>query len=214
MAIRNRLTRKILLTGGATALTIGATAGVALAVAITFSISPGGNISASAGKTTLTDVTNPSHAQLTCASSTSTGTLKSGHGISGTNLGSIKTLKFNNCTGPLGLTFTVTNSAFPWILHGTAFNATTGVTTGNITGIKSHLSGPSCSADVAGATATAKGKVKVTYTNSTHKLKVLAGGGTLHIFNVSGCAGLLSSGDATQFVGTYTVTPAQTITSP
>jgi hypothetical protein len=207
-----RLSRRILLTGGATALAVGASAGIALAVAITFSITPGGNISASAGKTTLKDVNTGS--LLSCTSSKSTGTLKKGHGISGANLGTIKTLTFSNCTGPLGLTFTVTNSGFPWTLHGTAFNATSGVTTGNITGVKSHLSGPSCSANVAGATATTPGKVKVTYTNSTHKLKVLATGGTLHVFNVSGCAGLINSGDATQFTGTYTVTPAQTITSP
>lgn len=212
MAIRKRLSRRILLTGGATALTIGATAGVALAVAITFSISPGGNISASAGKTSLKDVNTGS--VLSCTSSKSTGTLKSGHGISGTNLGSIKTLTFSGCTGPFGLVFTVANSGFPWTLHGTAFNATSGVTTGNITGIKSHLSGTGCSADVRGATATSTGKVKVTYTNGTHKLKVLAGGGTLHVFNVMGCAGLINNGDATQFTGTYTVTPAQTITSP
>jgi hypothetical protein len=201
----------MLFTGGATALAVGASAGVALAVAITFSITPGGNISASAGKTSLKDVNTG--AVLSCTSSKSTGTLKSGHGISGTNLGSIKTLTFSGCTG-VGLTFTVTNSGFPWTLHGTAFNATSGVTTGNITGIKSHLSGPGCSADVRGATATSTGKVKVTYTNGTHKLKVLASGGTLHVFNVNGCAGLINNGDATQFTGNYTVSPAQTITSP
>lgn len=212
MAIRKRLTRRALFTGAATAVAIGASAGVALAVAITFSITPGGNISASAGVTSLKDTATGS--VLTCKTSKSTGTLKSGHGIAGTNIGSIKTLTFTTCTGPLGLTFTVTNSGFPWTLSGTAFNAGTGVTTGFINGIKSHLSGPSCSADVAGATATAKGKVKVTYTNSTHKLKVLATGGNLHVFNVSGCAGLINSGDATTFTGTYTVTPAQTITSP
>ena len=212
MAIRNRLTRRILLTGGATALAVGVSAGVALAVAITFSISPGGAITAKAGTTKLHDVNT--NQNLQCTSSTSSGTLKSGHGISGTNLGSITKLSFSNCTGPLGLTFTVTNSGFPWTLSGTSFNAGTGTTTGFINGIKSHLSGTGCSADVAGATATAKGKVKVTYTNSTHKLKVLASGGNLHVFNVNGCAGLINSGDATQFTGTYTVTPAQTITSP
>ena len=42
----------------------------------------------------------------------------------------------------------------------------------------------------------------------------LTTGGNLHVFNVSGCAGLINSGDATTFSGTYTVTPAQTITSP
>ena len=59
-----------------------------------------------------------------------------------------------------------------------------------------------------------KGKVKVTYKNSTGKLSVLATGGNLHVFNVSGCAGLINSGDATQFTGVYTVTPKQKITAP
>jgi hypothetical protein len=212
MAIRKRLTRRVLFTGVATAVAVGASAGVALAVAITFTISPGGAITAKAGTTTLKDTNTGS--VLTCASSSSSGTLKKGSGVAGSNLGSITKLSFSNCTGPLGLTFTVTNSAFPWILSGTSYNATTHVTTGFINGIKSHLSGPSCSANVAGATATAKGKVKVTYTNSTGKLKVLPTGGNLHVFNVVGCANLINSGDATQFSGTYTVTPKQTITSP
>jgi hypothetical protein len=207
-----RLSRRILFTGGATALAVGATAGVALAVAITFSISPGGAITAKAGTTKLHDVNT--NQTLQCTSSSSSGTLKKGHGISGANLGSITKLTFSGCTGPLNLRFTVTNSGFPWTLHGTAFNATSGVTTGNITGIKSHLTGTGCSADVRGATASSTGKVKVTYTNSTHKLKVLASGGTLHVFNVNGCAGLINNGDATQFTGTYTVSPTQKITSP
>jgi len=212
MAFRNRLTRRVLVTGVAAAAAVGVSAGVAMAVAITFTITPGGAITATAGTTNLKDVNTGS--VLTCATSTSSGTLKKGSGVPGTNLGSITALSFNNCTGPLGLTFTVSNSGFPWTLSGTAYNATTGTTTGFINGIKSHLSGPSCSADVAGATATAKGKVKVTYTNSTGKLKVLATGGNLHVFNVVGCAGLINTGDTTQFVGTYTVTPKQTITSP
>lgn len=207
-----RLSRRILLTGGATALAVGASAGVALAVAITFSISPGGAITAKAGTTKLHDVNT--NQNLQCTSSSSSGTLKKGHGISGANLGSITKLTFSNCTGPLNLTFTVTNSGFPWTLHGTAFNSTSGVTTGNITGIKSKLTGTGCSATVGGTTAGSAGKVKVTYTNSTHKLKVLASGGNLHVFNVNGCAGLINNGDATQFTGTYTVSPAQTITSP
>jgi hypothetical protein len=209
-----RLSRRILFTGGATALAVGASAGVALAVAITFSISPGGAITAKAGTTTLKDVATGS--VLSCPSSNSKGTLKSGHGISGTNLGSITALSFGStahpCMGPIGLTFTVKNSGFPWTLHGASFKS--GVTTGTITGIKSHLSGTGCAADVAGTTASTPGTVKVTYTNSTHKLKVLATGGTLHVYNVNGCAGLINTGDATQFSGTYTVTPGQTITSP
>jgi len=213
MAILNRLTRRFLFTGGATALAVGASAGVALAVAITFSISPGGAITAKAGTTTLKDTNTGT--VLTCTSSSSSGTLKSGHGISGTNLGSISKLSFSGCTGPLGLTFTVTNSHFPWTLSGTAFNATSGVTTGFISGIHSKLSGPACTALVDGTGATANnGKVKVTYTNGTGKLKVLTTGGNLHVYNVVGCAGLIHSGDATTFSGTYTVSPKQKITSP
>jgi len=207
-----RFSRRMLITGGATAMAVGASAGVALAVAITFTISPGGAITAKAGTTTLKDTKTGS--VLSCASSSSSGTLKKGSGISGANIGSITKLSFSNCKGPLNLSFTVTNSAFPWTLSGTSFNATTGVTTGFINGIKSKLTGPSCSANVGGATATSKGKVKVTYTNSTGKLKVLTSGGNLHVWNVAGCAGLINSGDATQFSGTYTVTPKQTIKSP
>jgi hypothetical protein len=213
MGIRTRIGRSAALTGAATAAVIGLGVGVAVAVnAITFTITPGGSITASAGTTSLKDVNTGS--TLSCKSSSATGTLKTGSGIGGANIGSITALSVNNCTGPLGLTFTVTSSGFPWTLSGASFNATSGVTTGHIAGIKATLSGPSCSASVAGATATTPGKVKVTYTNSTHKLKVTAGGGTLHAWNVSGCAGLINTGDATQFTGTYTVSPAQTITSP
>ena len=212
MAFRNRLTRRVLFTGAATAVAVGASVGVALAVAITFTISPGGAITAKAGKTTLTDTNTGS--VLTCATSSSKGTLKKGSGVSGTNLGSITSLGFSNCTGPLSLTFTVTNSGFPWTLSGTSYNATTGTTTGFIKHIKSKLTGPSCTANVAGATASAFGQVKVTYKNSTGKLTVLAAGGNLHVWGVVGCAGLINTGDATQFVGSYTVTPKQKITSP
>jgi len=206
-----RLSRRMLITGGATALAVGATAGVALAVAITFSISPGGKVTGSAGTTTLTDTAT--HSVLTCTSSASAATLKSGHGIAGTNLGSITNLTFSNCVGPLGLSFTVTNSGFPWTLSGSSFKS--GVTTGNINGIKSSLVGGPCSLTVGGTTAGSKGKVKVTYTNSSGKLKVLTTGGNLHVFNVSsGCRGLINTGDPTVFSGTYTISPKQTITSP
>lgn len=213
MGIRTRIAGSALLMGATTALVIGVGVSTAVATnAITFTVSPGGSITAKAGKTTLTDKNTGS--VLSCASSSGGGSLKSGSGLSGTGIGSITSLSFSTCTGPLGLTFTVATSGFPYKLNATAFNATTGVTTGKITGIKATLTGPSCSASVAGTTATTPGTVKATYTNSTHKLKILAGGGTLHVWNVSGCAGLINSGDATTFVGTYTITPAQTITSP
>jgi hypothetical protein len=212
MAFRNRLTRRVLFTGTAAAVAVGVSAGVALAVAITFTISPGGAITAKAGTTTLKDINTGS--VLSCTSSTSSGTLKKGSGVSGSNLGSITAQTFSNCTGPLGLTFTVTTKHFPWTLSGTSYNAGTGTTTGFINGIEASLSGPSCSLNVAGAAATTPGKVKVTYKNSTGKLTVLTTSGTLHVWNVVGCAGLINTGDTTTFSGAYTVTPKQTIKSP
>lgn len=210
MGIRKRLTTSLLATSATTALVIGVAAGVALAVttAPEIDITPGGAITASAGKTTLTDTR--SGAVLTCASSSSSGKLNA---EADPTVGTVTALTFSNCTGPLGLTFTVTNSNFPWTLTASAFSSSTGVTTGTISGIKSHLSGPSCSADVAGTTATTPAKVKVTYTNSSGVLKVLTTGGTLHVFNVptGSCAGLIKSGDAVQFSGSYTVSPKQTV---
>ncbi len=207
MGIRKRLTSSLVLTGATTALVIGvATVAVAVTTVPEIDVTPAGSITASAGTTTLKDTVTGS--VLTCASSSSSGKLNA---EGDPTLGTITALSFSNCTGPFGLTFTVTNSNFPWTLKPTAFSSSTGVTTGKITGIKSHLSGPSCSADVAGTTATTPGTVKVTYTNSTGVLKVLTTGGTLHVWNVSGCAGLINSGDATVFSGSYTVSPKQTI---
>jgi hypothetical protein len=200
----------LLLGGGATAaLTVGLVASPALAA--TWTVKPGGNFTATAGKTTLTD--KNTGAVLTCKSSKSTGTLKSGKGLAGAGIGSIKTQTFSTCTGPLGLTFTVKTGHLPWKLNASSFKS--GVTTGTITGIHATLSGPACTATVDGTGASANnGKVKVTYTNSTGKLKVLASGGNLHVYNVSGCAGQINNKDATTFTGTYTVSPKQTITSP
>jgi hypothetical protein len=208
MGIRKRLTSSLVLTGATTALVIGVAAGVALAVttAPEIDVSPAGKITASAGKTTLTDT--KTGAVLTCASSSSSGTINA---EADPTVGTITALTFSNCTGPLGLTFMVTNSNFPWKLTASAFSSSTGVTTGKISGIKSLLSGPSCSANVAGTTATTPGTVKVTYTNSSGVLKVLTTGGTLHVWNVSGCAGLINSGDPTTFSGSYTISPKQTV---
>jgi hypothetical protein len=213
MTIRTRLTGSMLATGAAAALVIGVSAGTALAVNATWTVKPGGAITAKAGTTTLTDTTT--HQAVVCKSSSTKATLKKGSGLSGTGIGSITSVAFNTCTGS-GFTFTVKTGHLPWHLNATSFNKTTGVTTGTITGIHSTLSVPGlCSAVVDGTSGTANnGMVKVTYTNSTGKLKVLTTGGNLHVYNVVGCAGLINSNDASTFSGNYTVTPKQTITSP
>jgi hypothetical protein len=178
--------------------------------AATWTVKPGGAITAKAGVTTLKDTKTGS--TLTCKTSSGKGTVKKGSGLSGTGIGSITALSFSTCTGPLSLVFTVKTTHFPWHLNAVSFKS--GVTTGTISGIHATLTGPSCSAVVDGTGATANnGRVTATYTNSTGKLAT-TGAGNLHIYNVNGCAGLINSGDGSSFKGSYTVSPKQTITSP
>jgi hypothetical protein len=205
----------VLVTGAALAGMLALSANSALAatntgVTATWTVKPGGAITAKAGTTTLTDKNTGS--KLTCTSSSGKGSVKKGSGLSGTGIGSITSLGFSNCTGPLSLTFTVKTTHFPWHLNAKSFAS--GVTTGTITGIHATLSGPGCSATVDGTGATANnGSVAAKYSNSTGKLST-TGAGNLHVYNVSGCAGLINTGDTTSFVGSYTVSPKQTITSP
>ena len=117
MAILKR-TGSVLFMGAAIAAVIGLSA--ALAVAATWTVKPGGPVAATAGKTTLTDTR--SGVSLSCASSKGAATLKSGSGLSGTGIGSITSLAFNSCIGPLGITFTVTTSHFPWSLNAVSFS--------------------------------------------------------------------------------------------
>jgi hypothetical protein len=216
--MRKHLT-KVLLTGGVAALAVGIGATTAMAVtATTWTVTPGGAVTGSAGTTTLKDTKTGT--VLKCTSSATVATLKKGSGLAGAGLGKITSVTFKGsgpngeCTGPGGLLFVATTSAsttHPWKLNATSFSG--GVTKGSITGVTASLSGNGCTATVGGTTATSTGKVTGTYTNSTHVLKV--SGGNLHIWNVSaGCLGLINNSDGSSFVGSYTITPAQTITSP
>jgi hypothetical protein len=159
-------------------------------------------------------------AKLTCTDSPASkavGSAKSGSGLSNP-IGKLTSVTFRHCTGPAGLAFTVKTSAsssHPWHVVASQYNS--GKATGQITGIHATLTGTtiSCKATIDG-TGAAKhnGKVTVTHVNSAPaKLKV-PGGGNLHAYNVSGCAGVIRSGDATSFTATYTLSKGQKITSP
>ena len=209
--MRKRLTA-VILGGGAAALALalGTTTAMASNIDATWSVSPGGNISFS-GTGQVKDATTGTVAKCTIKM---TGTLKKGHGLAGAGLGTIKTASFTSCTIAT-VAVTVTTHGLPWKLNASSFNATTGVTTGNISGIDLVATAPGCSATLDGTGAGKNnGVTKVSYSNSTGKLKLLASGGNLHSYAVSGCFGLVNNGDAQQASGTETVTPKQTITSP
>jgi hypothetical protein len=207
--MRHRITA-LFLAAGSVALIPGLAAAV---TATTWTVTPGGQVTAaSVTKLELTDHTTGR--TLPCKNSSWSGTFRSGSGLSGTHLAAINSLSLSTCTGPGSVKLTITGSGFPWYLNALAYSGSTGTTTGKITGVHLVLTGSGCSAVVDGTSSTAfNGTVKVRFT-SPAQLKLLPTGGNLHFYQVTGCATSIASGDPAQLTGTYTISPAQTITSP
>lgn len=177
------------------------------AEADTWTVTPGGAFHGEAGETVLT--IEESGVQLFCVSASVDGTAKSGSGLTNplADIPATPGIQFNDCQGPLGLTFDVQH-VNTWYLNGDSYDGA-GVTTGRITNITADITGPGCTAQVTGY-------VDGTYTNSTDRLRVLPNY-TLLISYVdpnANCLGLISQGEHASFDGEFQVTPDLTITSP
>jgi hypothetical protein len=196
---------------GGTAVALMATTPTFATTATTFTVKPGGAVTAT-GSAQVKDTKTSTIAK--CTSLKLKATLKKGSGLAGAKIGSITgpATAFSGCSiGTIGVT--VTAKGFPWHLNATSSKS--GVTHGTITGIDLVATTTGCSATLDGTAAGANnGKVAVTYTNSTGKLKLLPTGGNLHSWAVNGCLGLVNNGDPQDSSGTTTVSPKQTITSP
>ncbi len=184
------------------------------AFAATWTVKPGGAVTATAGTTTVNDST--AGLSVSCTSSVAKGTLKKGSGLSGTGLGTVTSLAFKGCTvDSITVSVTITGK-MP--LNGVSYNATKKTASMTLTKIHGKLSVSSigCSATVDGTGATKhNGKVAGTFSNSKDTLTVLTTGGNLHLYNVSsGCDGVINSGDAVNFTAAYKFAPKTTITSP
>jgi hypothetical protein len=198
----------VLAAGAAALITSVVVAAPATALPATWTVSPGGPFQGVAGETLLE--VQESGIQLSCSSSTADGVAQGGTGLDNplATIPETPGIVFNDCSGPFGLTFGVTQVG-DWALNGASYDASTGVTTGTIDGITAGISGPACSATV-------EGSVNVTYTNGTAELAVLPDF-TLVVTSVdpaNDCLGLINAGEHANFAGTYTVTPALTVTSP
>jgi hypothetical protein len=203
------------------AATAGAVVGLSAAPAmaattLTVKVSNGGTYTATASKTVLKNGT----VSVTCTTSGTTpaskgtGTVATGThtGTSPVTVGTVKTLSFNHCTGPLGAVHT-TISALPYKIKVDSKTNSSGQTDGIITGAKVHVSMTGCTFDVTGS---APGF----YTNSTHKLTITKtlpitplNTAKLTVSNVVGCAGLVNNGDHPSYTSTYTVSRHFTIKS-
>jgi hypothetical protein len=206
----NRYAR-VLAAGGAAVLAATLAAAPALA-ATTWTIRPGGAITATSGEVTVTDAkTGP----FACNSSTASGTLKRGSGLPGSRAGSLSAVGFTNCSNAGGERFTVQAADLPWHLNLSSYDAATGVAAGTVSHIQIALSGL-CTAVIGGTSGTASdGRVRFTYADSTGRLTVAADSGNLHYWGVSkGCLGLVNDGDRATLGADFTVSPKQAITSP
>ncbi len=182
--------------------------GTATAEDATWTVTPGGAFSGSAGTTTLE--IQESGIQLFCDSASVDGIAASGSGVSNpiATIPETPGIQFNNCQGPFGLSFEVTHRN-TWNLNGVSYDAGTGVTTGTINDITADIVGPGCNATVTGF-------VDGTFTNSTSVLAVTPNF-TLEVTYVdpaNDCLGLISQDEHASFDGAFAITPALTVTSP
>jgi hypothetical protein len=207
--MRRRISR-ILFTGAVAALVVGLAAASSVNRLVTWNVAPGGSITLTGGKARFAD--SATLWALRCQSSSGGGSLKTGHDLSGKDLGSIKTLTFTTCIGPAKTAYTI-KASLPWSVNATAYNPATGVTTMLIEGFHATFSSTACSGTLDGTSAgSGNGVVKARYTNSTGGLRVLAAGATLKLSHLTGCTGLFRVGDAFTFTATFAVSKVQTIT--
>jgi hypothetical protein len=220
----NRYAR-ILSAGGAAVLVAspGVPAALAAAAANTWTVQPGGAITATSGNGRLTDIA-PAHA-MRCFSLTASGTLSSGSGLPGADDGSLSAGSFA-CAYPITNTFEIDfylhARGLPWHVNLSSYNAATGVVRGTISHIaitvSTSPSGAKPCTVIDGTSATADdGQVVFRYTDSTGQLTVLPASGNLHYYDVrkgSICDGLFHGGGPATLSTTFAVSPKQAITSP
>ena len=133
------------------------------------------------------------------------------------DIATLSGVQFGNCKLPDGTAITLTSNTRNLPMMALSFNRlrNLGVTTGEFTGIDVSLSSSGCSGILDGTAAGANdGTVPYRYYNNPEML-ITSGPGDLHIYNVTGCAGLFNTGDpftlsSTQGQGIYGLT----ITSP
>lgn len=201
---------RILLTGMAACLAFGLAAGPALAAA-TWTIRPGGPVTFGPVTATIKDTTTA--AAITCRNGDLTGTLKAGSGLTGTAAGSITGGAISACEGPGPLPWHITPRGLPWHINLLSYNGSTALVHGTISHMQISAMGAGCAFVIDGTRGGASdGEVKLAYSDRTHQVKI--SGGNLHIFNENGCAGLVANGDPVSLTASFTLAPAQSITSP
>lgn len=173
-----------------------------------WTVSPGGAVTGSAGQTVFT--IEESGVELLCSSSSAQATLATSYAGSPAPLVTLPagTVHFEDCSGPFGLTFDVEHIG-DWVFNGDTYDSATGVAAGRLTDIEANLVGPGCFATV-------KGSVGGTYTNGTAKLATLRPSGVSDLLitrvdPANNCFDLIKQGEHGVFDASYSISAAQTI---
>lgn len=202
------------LLAGTAALTASPGGGPAHAAA-TWTVSPGGAATATVtdGTLTLTDMSTGTVG--TCASSKVAGTVKSGSGLSGRDIGMVTKARFGTCTALGTVGMKVTATGLPWRISFTSYRSGTGAVLGTVSGVEVLITGTYCSAVVNGSGgAAADGVVSAIYNDRSGQLTLLPAGGSLHYWHIKRCYRLLNDSDPVALTASYVIHPVQDITSP
>ena len=220
----------------AVAAALPATAAVAASAAAataTWTVSPGGSwtgpLSSGATFVIQDGVTGTT---VTCVSSAIAGSFTAGSGQSDL-LGPVTSVSPGTCTGPGGSTYAVAtnaSSAAPWFVGAVAYNASTGITNGDLTtasssgtGLAITLTGPGCTV-VLGGTTTLHAYLIFDYQNGNGRLAIPyhTYRPTIRIVS-STCSSWRATDGARVYTtpvfpgssaGGFALSPSQTITSP
>ena len=111
-----------------------------------------------------------------CASLVLRGQLISGTDVPGPVIGDFDSALVTSCTGPLGITFSLTFQGFPWSISATGYTAANDTVLGTISGVGVHLSALGCSVDLGGPSGAAA-TLDFAYANPTHQLTITGGDG-------------------------------------
>lgn len=195
----------------AAALTVAAPAGTARADDGTWTAAPGGAVSATA-PVSIRNVTKGWAAD--CPSASFSGSVPGGSGHSGYGLLSFDQAAFTGCTGPNGLSVTVTVDNLPWDFYADAYDAGRGKATGTFNNLYLTLDvSNGCRMDVS-APDGAPGSTDAAHTNGDHTLS-LSGARLGTTFTNFKCTGAFAeTGDTIELSSALPITPGQTLTSP
>jgi hypothetical protein len=207
--------RTLMLSGSAAVVVVGIAASAAFAAprsahaagrsstsgTATWSVSQSVNTTGSSKKAALVDTTTGT--RITCSGVGAGFGFTRGMGLDNP-IATMSGIQFSSCALPGGAAVTVTANQ-QWDIMGVSFNKrrNLGVTSGDLTGIDISISSSGCSGVLDGTAASAdNGTANYQFYNNPGFL-IGRTGGSLHIYNVSGCTGVFNAGDT--FTLSYTM---------